>query len=81
MIGVTAGDRVVFKVAEIACKCDVLSAREVLVAEEQHLVLQQQRSDFGHEVGVTRRGPEVDIAHFCTDGTGEWFYPRGRFQG
>ena len=40
-----------------------------------------QRSDLGHDVGVARRRPEVNIAHFCTDGTGEWFYPRGRFQG
>ena len=45
MIGIAAGDRVVLELAEVARERDVLGARDVLVAEEQHLVLQQQRAD------------------------------------
>ena len=81
MIGVAAGDRMVFELAEMAREGDMLRARDVLVAEEQHLVLQEQGPDLGHQGGVARRSAEVDIAHLCTNGAGEWFYPRGRFQG
>jgi hypothetical protein len=41
---------VVFEVAEVAGERHVLGARDVLVAEEQHLVLEQQRADLGHQV-------------------------------
>jgi len=57
MIGVAPGDRMVLELAKVASKADVLPARDVLVAEEQHLVLQQQRPDLGHQPGdlVQRR--------------------------
>ena len=37
--GIAAGDRMVLELAEVAREGDVLGARDVLVAEEQHLVL------------------------------------------
>jgi hypothetical protein len=42
MIGITARDRMIFEVAEVAREGDVLGAREVLIAKEQNLVFQEQ---------------------------------------
>ena len=49
MLRVAAGDRVVFQLAEVAREGDVLGARDVLVAEEQHPVLEQQLADLGDQ--------------------------------
>ncbi len=62
MVRVAAGDRVVFELAEVAREGDVLGARDVLVAEEQDLVLEQQRADLGDERRVARGDAEVDVA-------------------
>ena len=59
VVGVAAGDRVVLERAEPLGERDVLGAADVLVAEEQHLVLQQQRLELGEERrrrGRRRRG-------------------------
>ena len=61
MLGVAAGDRVVLELAEVPGEGDVLGAGDVLVAEEQHLVLEQQGADLGHEVGVARGVAEVHV--------------------
>ena len=55
MLGVAAGDRMILELAEAARERDVLGARDVLVAQEQHLVLEQQRPDLGEQVVVARR--------------------------
>ena len=59
MLGIAAGDRMVLELAEVAREGHVLGARDVLVAEEQHLVLEQQGADLGHQAGVARGGAEV----------------------
>ncbi len=43
VVGVAAGDGVVLERTEPLGERDVVGAADVLVAEEQHLVLQQQR--------------------------------------
>ena len=56
MVGIAAGHRMVFELAEVAGEGHVLGARDVLVAEEQHLVLEQQRPDLGQRArGRARR--------------------------
>ena len=71
MIGVAAGDRVVLELAEAAGKPDVLGAGNVLVAEEQHLVLQQKRPDFVKEVVVGDGSAEIDVAELGADAAGQ----------
>ena len=46
---------------------DVLGARDVLVAEEHDLVLEQQRADFGDELGVARGGAQVHVGELRAD--------------
>ena len=48
MIRVATGDGMIFQLAEVARERDMLGGRNVLVAEEQNLVLQQQRADLLH---------------------------------
>ena len=55
MVRIAAGDRMVFQLAEMPRERDVLGARDVLVAEEQHLVPQQQGPDLGHQPDRARR--------------------------
>ena len=47
--------------AEAPGESDVLGASDVLVAEEQHLVLEQQRPDLGEQGVVARGVAEVDV--------------------
>ncbi len=75
MVRVAAGHRVVFQLAEVAGEGHVLGARDVLVAEEQHLVLQQQRADLGHQAGVARSDAQIDIAKLGADGAGQRLDP------
>ena len=44
MVRVAADDRMVLELAEAARERDVLGTRDVLVAQEQDLVLEQQRA-------------------------------------
>ncbi len=55
MIRIAAGDRMILELTEVPRERDVLGTRDVLVAEEQDLVLEQQRPDFRDEPGVARR--------------------------
>ena len=57
MLGVAVGDRMILELAKMAGEGDMLAAGDVLVAKEEHLVLQQQRPDLGHQPGdlVQRR--------------------------
>ena len=59
MVRIAARDRMVLEFAEAPREGDVLGARDVLVAEEQHLVLEQQRADLGERArrrATRRRG-------------------------
>ena len=69
VVGVAARDRVVLQRAEPLGERDVLGAGDVLVAEEQDLVLQQQRLDLGEERGVARGVGQADVAQLGADGT------------
>src|SRR6516165_3732618 len=71
MLGVAARDRVVLELAEAAGKTDMLGAGNVLVAEEEHLVLQQKRPDFLKEVVVDHGSAEVDVAQLGADAAGQ----------
>src|SRR5215470_16534336 len=62
----------VLELAEVPRERHMLGARDVLVAEEQHLVLQQQRTDFGDEPGVARRDAQVDVRKLGADRAGHW---------
>ena len=57
----------VLELAEVPRERDVLGARDVLVAEEQDLVLEQQRADFGDEPGVARGGAQVHVGELGAD--------------
>ena len=71
MVRIAAGDRVVLELAEVPREGDVLGARDVLVAEEQDLVLEQQRADLGDEAGVARRSAEVHVGELRADRAGQ----------
>jgi hypothetical protein len=71
MVGVAAGDRVALELAEMAREGDVLGARDVLVAEEQHPVAQQQASDLGDQRRLARGDAEVDVRELGADRVGE----------
>ena len=75
MIRIAAGDRMVLELAEVAGEGDVLGAADVLVAEEQHLVLQQQGADLGDQVGVARGVAEVDVRELRADRAGQRLDP------
>ncbi|MCY1378308.1 hypothetical protein D9M69_659320 [compost metagenome] len=70
MLGVAADHGVVLELAEVAGEGDVLGAREFLLAEEQHLVLQQQRADLGRQAGVARGFGQRHVAQLGADGAG-----------
>jgi len=71
MLGVAVGDRMILELAKMAGEGDMLAAGDVLVAKEEHLVLQQQRPDLGHQPGISCGGAEVDVLHFRADRAGE----------
>jgi hypothetical protein len=67
MIRVAAHDGMILELAEATCERDVLGARDVLVAQEQHAVLEQQRPDLGEQRVVARRVAEIDVEELGTD--------------
>ena len=71
VVGIAAGDRMILELAEVPRERDVLRARDVLVAEEQHLVLEQQRADLGEQRGVARGDAEIDVGELGADRAGE----------
>ncbi len=67
------GHRVGFEFAEALGEFHVVDARELvqrLVAQEEHLVLQQGGVDFVEQAVVTHGVAEVDIQEFGADGAG-----------
>ncbi|MCY1364396.1 hypothetical protein D9M69_511960 [compost metagenome] len=73
VVRVAAGHRVVLQLAETAGEGHVLGAADVLVAQEQHLVLQQQRLDLGEQAVVAGGVAQVHAADFGADGAGQLF--------
>ena len=53
--GIAASYRMIFEIAEMAGECHMLRPRNILIAKEQHLVLQEQRTNFGQQ----DRGPAM----------------------
>ena len=49
----------ILQLAEVACEGHMLDAADVLVAEEQHAVREQQAVDLVHQLGRARGGAEV----------------------
>jgi hypothetical protein len=61
----------VLELAEVTRERDVLGPRDVLIAEEEHAVLEQQRANLGDEAGVARRDTEVDVEQLGADRAGQ----------
>ena len=72
MVGIAAGHRMVLQLAEAARKCHMLCARDVLVAEEEHAVPEQQRTDLRHQCVVLGCGGQAHVAELGTDGASQW---------
>src|SRR5437867_11003947 len=73
MVAVAAQHRVVIELAKAPCERHMLGARDVLPAQEQHLVREQQRADLCEERVVTRCITERDAGQFGADGAGQSF--------
>ncbi len=73
ILRIAARDRMVFELTEVAGERHVFGARDVLVAEEQHAVLQQQRTDLGHQRGVARGDTQVHIRKLGPERTAQRF--------
>jgi len=71
VLGVTARDRVVLQRPELLGQGDVLGAGDVLVADEEDLVLQEQRPQLREEVVVAGGLGEADVAQLGADERGE----------
>jgi hypothetical protein len=52
----------------------VVGPADVLVAQEQHLVLEQQRTDLVEEAVVARGMCQVHADELGSDAGGQWFY-------
>ncbi|MNC36985.1 hypothetical protein D3C75_855330 [compost metagenome] len=66
--------RVVLQLAEAAGEGHVIRTRNVLIAQEQHLVLQQQSLDLVEQAVVVDGIGEVHADQLGADTAGEWFY-------
>ena len=75
MLGIAPGHRVILELAEMARKSDVLGPRDVLIAEEEHAVLEQQRADFHHQFRRARGDAEIDVGELGADGARERLDP------
>ena len=64
MIGIAARDRMVLQRPEPFGKGYVISAGNVLIAQEQHRVLQQRGLDRAEQIVVTRRFGQVHANQF-----------------
>ena len=69
----TGRQRVVFQITKAAGKGGMLLVVEILVAQEQHLVLEQRLLDLAKQVVVVDRFSDLDALQFGAYGTGELF--------
>ena len=67
MFGIAPGDRVILELAEMAREGDVLGPRDVLIAEEEHAVSEQQRTDLHHQFRRSCRGAEIHVGNLGAD--------------
>ncbi len=72
MVGITAGDRVILELAEAPRERDVVGAGDVLIAQEQDPVLQQERFDLREERGVARGVRQAHVAELGADDASQW---------
>ena len=73
-VGMARRHWVVFQLAELAGEGHMGRAGDVLIAQEQHFVLEQQPPDFSEQAVIVDRLGEVHAEQFGTDTAGEWFY-------
>jgi hypothetical protein len=66
---------VAFELAKAAGKRHVLGAADVLVAQEQYFVLQQQGPDIGKQTVVAGGCAQMHAADLGANGTGQGFHP------
>ena len=71
VLRVAAGDRVVLERAEPLGELHVVGPADVLVAEEEDLVLQEQVLDLGEDGGVVGGVGQADVAQLGADEAGE----------
>ena len=71
MVRVAAGDRMVLELAEVAREGDVLGARDVLVAEEQHPVLEQRARISANRPSSCEASPRFDAEQLGADRAGQ----------
>jgi hypothetical protein len=77
VLGVAAGDRVVLQRAEPLGERDVLGTGDVLVAEEEDLVLEQQVLQLGEQVVARGDVGEAHATHLGADEGGEPMHLEG----
>jgi len=73
VLRVAARNRMVFQLAEAARERHMLGARDVLVAQEQHAVLEQRCANFSKEPIVANGIGEIHTGQFGADGIGQLF--------
>src|SRR5688572_8549104 len=71
MVRIATRHRMIFKLTEMPGKRHMLRPRDVLIAEEYHLVLEQQRLDLGDQLRLAGGHAQIDVAQLCADGAGE----------
>src|SRR5206468_5996899 len=67
MIGIAAGNRMVFEIAEAPRELDMFSLADLLILKEQHLMSQQSLTDGSKQIVVADRFGEANPAKFRTD--------------
>ncbi|MNP39633.1 hypothetical protein D3C76_1332180 [compost metagenome] len=73
VVGVAADHRVVLQLAEAPGERYMLGVADVLVAQEQHAVLEQLLANFGEQPIVMDGVGQVQADQFRTDGAGQLF--------
>ena len=68
----------ILELAEAPCERDVLGARDVLVAQEQHAMPDQLRADLGEQAVVVHGVGEAHIQQFRADRAGQGFDSHAR---
>jgi hypothetical protein len=71
VLGVASGHRVALQRPEALRQLHVVCPRDVLVAEEEDLVLEQEVLDLAEDRGVIRGVGEADVAQLGADEGGE----------
>jgi hypothetical protein len=73
VVRVAADDGVVLQLAKAAGERHMVGAADVLVAQEQHPVLEQLGTDLCKQAVIMNRIGQPDAKQFGTDGAGQLF--------